>query len=391
MSTTMDDLGSEQNISICPWAQQLQQAWGERLAADYPNLRLVQRESLTQWLLGPKVEEFDQLDEKFQRITEQSMEYRYRVLTQRYLEQSPGRAYQNLIQRLGSLMVVRHKIRTWVSMSRDRNRAVADVLQEVIQEMLQSDRYIQTVIDWVAQCTPEQTLRNALLLASIEEYCLRPIRNQPLLVYRFVNYLRRSQRGGMTQVPQHERIKMISEEISLDDGESSLSLFDMEAASTHQTAEAGAEAQTLRETVLLEFEAYLMAEVEPLAVDWLRLYLQGHTQETIAQMLNLPVKQIYRLREKVTYHAVKIFALKGRPDLVANWLQTSLHEHNLGLTASQWITFWEGLTPTQQQIIGKLKMAEPIEAIAKALQLKKSQVMAEWGKIYQIAQGLRSD
>ncbi|MEA5417773.1 HetZ-related protein 2 [Spirulina sp. CCNP1310] len=390
MSTTMDDLGSEQNLSICPWAKQLQQAWGERLAVDYPHLRLAQRESLSQWLLGPKVEALHQLDEKFQRITEQSMEYRYRILSQRYLEQSPGRAYQNLIQRLGSLMVVRHKIRTWVAMSRDRNRAVADVLQEVIQEMLQSDRYIQTVIDWVAQCTEEQTLRNALLLASIEEYCLRPIRNQPLLVYRFVNYLRRSQRGGMTQVPQTERIKMISEEITLDDGDSSLSLFDMEAVSTHQAAEVGAEEQTLRETVLAEFETYLTTEVEPLAVDWLRLYLQGHTQEAIAQILDLPVKQIYRLREKVTYHAVKIFALKGRPDLVANWLQTSLHEHNLGLTASQWQTFWEALTPTQQQIIGKLKMAEPIEAIAKTLELKKSQVMAEWGKIYQLAQGLRS-
>ncbi|TVQ55737.1 MAG: hypothetical protein EA366_10535 [Spirulina sp. DLM2.Bin59] len=387
----MNDLGRGQNISICPWAQQLQQTWEQRLTADYPHLRLAQRESLTQWLMGPKVEEFDQLDEKFRRITEQSMEYRYRILSQRYLEQSPGRAYQNLIQRLGSLMVVRHKIRTWVAMSRDRHRAVADVLQEVIQEMLQSDRYIQTAIDWVAQCTPEPTLRNALLLASIEEYCLRPIRNQPLLVYRFVNYLRRSQRGGMTQVPQSERIKMISEEISLDDGESSLSLFDTEAATAYQMAEVGAEEQTLRETVLLEFEAYLLKEVEPLAVDWLRLYLQGHSQEAISQMLNLPVKQIYRLREKVTYHAVKIFALKGRPDLVANWLQTSLHEHNLGLTVHQWETLWEGLTPTQQQIIGKLKMAEPIEAIAKDLQLKKSQVMAEWGKIYQIAQGLRSD
>jgi len=183
---------------------------------------------------------------------------------------------------------------------------------------------------------------------------------------------------------------MISEEITLDDGDSSLSLFDMEAVSTHQTAEVGAEEQTLRETVLQEFEVYLATEVEPLAVDWLRLYLQGHTQEAIAQILDLPVKHIYRLREKVTYHAVKIFAIKGRPDLVANWLQTSLHEHNLGLTASQWQSFWEELTPTQQQIIGKLKMAEPIEAIAKTLQLKKSQVMSEWGKIYQLAQSRRS-
>ena len=67
------------------------------------------------------------------------------------------------------------------------------------------------------------------LLATIEEYCLRPIRNQPLLVYRFVNYLRRSQRGGMTQVPSAELIQLISEEIGTSEADGSLSLLDFEA------------------------------------------------------------------------------------------------------------------------------------------------------------------
>jgi hypothetical protein len=388
MST--DDLDVGQDTVATEWLEGLVHQWRSHLEAEHPTLRLAKRQSIVQWLLGDDPDRLLQLDATYRRITSQSMDYRYRILCQRYLNHSPGKAYQNLIQRLGSLMVVRNKIRTWVALSRDRHRAVADVLQEVIQEMLNSDRYIQTSIAFIAQCTPEPTLRNALLLASIEEYCMRPIRNQPLLVYRFVNYLRRSQRGGMTQVPQAERIKMISEEISLDEGEFSVSLFDTEAVSDYQAAQAWEEQQVMRQVVQQEFEAYLRENVEPLAVDWLRLYLQGNSQEAIAQELQLPVKQIYRLREKVSYHAVKIFAIKGRPELVANWLQASIHEHNLGLTPSQWQRFWDELTPQQQQLVGKLKMSESIEKIATDLHLKKSQVMAEWGKVYQKAQEQRT-
>jgi len=52
---------------------------------------------------------------------------------------------------------------------------------------------------WPAECTVDARLRNALLFASTEEL-FAPVRNQPLLVYRFVNYLRRT-RGGITNVP----------------------------------------------------------------------------------------------------------------------------------------------------------------------------------------------
>jgi len=50
---------------------------------------------------------------------------------------------------------------------------VVDVLQEVIQELLQSDRYMQQQMAWIAECTVDARLRNALLFASTEEYCLR--------------------------------------------------------------------------------------------------------------------------------------------------------------------------------------------------------------------------
>ena len=137
------------------------------------------------------------------------MEYRWRILHQRYLGMGRDRAYRHLISRLGSVVIFRNKIQTWISLSRDRQRSVMDVLQEVLQELLQSDSYMQQQMAGIAKITTDNRLRDTLLFASLEEYCLRPVRNQPLLVYRFVNYLRRTQRGGLTQVPASDLIRLV--------------------------------------------------------------------------------------------------------------------------------------------------------------------------------------
>lgn len=198
---------------------------------------------------------------------------------------------------------------------------MVDVLEEIIQELLQSDRYMQQQTAWIAQCTRDPRLRNALLLASVEEYCLRPIRNQPLLCYRFVNYLRRNQKGGMTQVPADDFIRLVSQEVAPDDADGSVSLLDARAVAEYQDAQATEEQQELRSAVQKRFESYLVEKkVDPRAVDWLRLYLQGRSQEAIAKALDMDVKQVYRLREKVSYHATRVFTPKSQPELVAIWL-----------------------------------------------------------------------
>ena len=69
-----------------------------------------------------------------------------------------------------------------------------------------------------------------------------------------------------------------------------------------------------------EFERYLAEHLGSEAVQWLQLYLQGWSQKAIASCLNLQVKEVYRLREKISYHAVHVFALKHEPKLVGNWL-----------------------------------------------------------------------
>lgn len=371
-------------------AERLAQDWKSRLEKECPDESPSTRQSVVRWLLGDKPDRFDTLNPTQLAIATGAIDFLYRILLSRYLGVPPEKAYRNLIGRLGGLVVLRQKILAWVSLSRDRQRTAIDVLQEVIQEMLNSDRYLQQQVAWIAECTSDRRLRNSLLLASVEEYCLRPIRNQPLLVYRFVNYLRRSQRGGLTQVPAGDWVRLVSEQVLPDDTDEPLSLLDEQAMSEYQENQAWEDRQAQRQTVQQEFENYLATEVDPLASQWLRLYLQGRSQEAIAEALNVPIKQIYRLREKVSYHAIRVFAVKQSPELVASWLETSLQEHSLGLTPSQWEQYWQNLTPIQRQLIESLKAGKSVETIASELKLKTNQVIGEWSKLYLAAQSLRN-
>ncbi|MFB2771240.1 hypothetical protein ACE1AT_18390, partial [Pelatocladus sp. BLCC-F211] len=229
-------------------ADEVSQFWHKRLEVECPEQPIANKESIVRWLLGSNQQRFEdpqQLD-----IARQVMEYRWKILNQRYLGKGQEVAYKNLLTRLGSLVTLRNKIQTWVALSRDRQRSVLDVLQEVIQELLQSDNYMQQQMAFISEFTTDPRLRSALLFASVEEYCLRPVRNQPLLVYRFVNYLRRTQRGGLTQVPGGDMVRLVSEEILTDDSDNRVNLVDTQAIAEYQEAQEQEEQQTLRKSVL---------------------------------------------------------------------------------------------------------------------------------------------
>lgn len=371
-------------------AQKLADDWRSRWQRECPDRSSSDCESVICWLLNENPERFEELDRKQLEIACQGMDYRWRILRQRYLGTSPAQGYSNSIRRLASLVLLRNKIRTWVALSRDRQRTVVDVLQEVIQELCERDRYMQQQIAWIGRCSQDKRLGNALLLATLEEYCLRPVRNQPLIALRFFNYLRRSQKAGLTQVPEAELIRIVSEEITTDDSDGPVSLLDNQAIALSQEAATWQEQQLLRSKVQREFESYLTDNIDPMAARWLRLYLQGLSQDAIALHLNLPIRQVYRLREKISYHAIRVFALKTKPELVAAWLQTSLSEHSLGLTPKQWQQYWENLAPPQRQLLSLLREGRPIQAIAKEMNLKTSQVFSEWTKLYLAAQSTRN-
>jgi DNA-binding CsgD family transcriptional regulator len=368
----------------------LAQTWRSHLKIDCSQQNAATRESIVRWLLGKDLEQLATLDPTQLKIAQQAMEYRYRILRYRYLGLGPEQAYRNLTKRLSSSILLRNKIRTCIALSRDCQRAVVDILQEVLQELLQCDRYIQQQMAWIAECTSDAKLRSALLFASVEEYCLRPIRNQPLLVYRFVNYLRRVQRGGFTQVPNDNTVRLISEEILQDDSDNPLSLLDTQATAAYKDGQALAEQQALRQQVQQEFSHYLASQLGAIAVQWLQLYLQGKSQKVIARALNLSVKEVYRLREKISYHAVQVFAVKSQSELVGKWLETSLLEYNFGLTAQQWQRFWQQLTPLQRRVIELSQASKDLKAIAQILNCKTHQIMSEWSKLYLTAQAIRN-
>jgi DNA-binding CsgD family transcriptional regulator len=175
-----------------------------------------------------------------------------------------------------------------------------------------------------------------------------------------------------------------------EDNENRINLVDTQAITQYQESQQLEEQQWLRQAVKEEFEVYLYQNLGQQAVDWLKLYLQGKSQEEIAKKLNKPIKEVYRLREKISYHAVRVFALKGKQELVDNWLSISLKEHNFGLTQSKWQQLYQRLTPLGIQILDMQKSGNSIEAIAQKLNLKTHQVMGEWTKIYLVAQSLRT-
>ena len=190
----------ECNLLLVKNAVKLKQYWHKRLAQECPEESATTRESIVRWLLGRDLKRFELLEPLEMKIVKQLMEYRWKILRQRYLGSGRERAYRNLIIRLGSLVSLRSQIQTWVGSSRDRQSSVMDILQEVIQELLQNDSYMQQQMACIAKFTNDRQLQDKLLFASIEEYALRPVDNQPLIMYRFVNYFHLNHRGDLTEV-----------------------------------------------------------------------------------------------------------------------------------------------------------------------------------------------
>jgi len=365
------------------------QEWLGRLRQDQPGQPEGVYRSLVGWLLGVPPDRFEALAPEQLALARQGMEYRYRLFLERYWQVSPEQGYQRLVKRLSGVFLIRQKVNTWVTLSRDRSRTVVEVVQEVVQEMIQSDRHLAQELKSIEACTDNLRLRSVLLLASLEEYCLRTVRNQPLILYRFLNHLGRSQRAGMTQVPTGELVQILSEDVTTTNGEEALSRLDGEAWHRYHQEQSQLDQRSQRAQVKSALVAHLQRHLGEGAVHWLELHLQGLTPEDIAQRLDLPVKKVYRLREQVTYHALKIFALKEQPSLVLEWLKTSLRDHDFGLTPGQWQQFWQGLSGDQRRIVEAGRQGQSLQEIAQGLGLKSKQVKAQWVDLYLRAQDLR--
>jgi hypothetical protein len=310
----------KENNSI-PIAEQLRQFWLNKLSESCPSLSYQTKKAIVGWLLGSEINKFENLATKELNIATSSMEYRWKILNQRYLGVSPEKGYYNLIRRLGNLVALRNKIQTWISLSRDRQRKMLDILSEVLQELLLRDVYMQQQMSYIATVAKDSKLNNALLLASLEEYCLRPIQNQYLIVHRFITYVVRIERGGLIKVPRSKVIRFVSPDIPTEDNENSFSLLDQEAVVKYHEKLEQKEQEDLCYEVQVNFIKYLQVNLGEESVQWLQMYLKNKTPSEIAVKLNKPVREIYQLREKVKYHAVFVFQKKEQSELIQEWLK----------------------------------------------------------------------
>lgn len=383
-TTLAKDVGSCRELKIL-----LNRYWHNLLLKENKIASRWDRESVISWLLGEDFCLWEQLESRQRAIASAAIKYRYAILQQRYLQVYPARAYRNLIERLGSILIVRHKLQTWIDLSREKQRLVSEVIEEVIQEMLFGDRYLQQQIDAIARQTKNSYLANSLMLATIEEYCLRPIRGRPLLLYRAINLMRTEKRGGITQVPKNLHLCLINPLIEANNSDRCTNLLDNRATLDYTYKKNLKEQQRLRIEISEKFEQYLAVKVSIIAAKWLKLYLQGYEQKAIAKALNLPIKKVYRLREKITYHAIEIFAVKENPELVAQWLEI-FPESNFGLSSQQWHNYWHALSPRQKQIVKYLKCGSTLQAIWQKSDCKINKIPKEWSKIYLSAHQLRN-
>lgn len=280
----------------------LRSGWDSRLFNDYPHETAENRRSIVRWLLGENIDRFNRFTPNQLAIANQSLEYRYRILQQRYLGLTSTEIYSGLMNRLGALMVQATPIRSWIAQSLNHQKIMIKLVQAVIEDILQSNPYIQKQITWVGKCTQVPSLKEALLFTTVEEYCLQSLRNQPLFIHHVANFLRRQWQEGNLNLVQMEILALISKDISL------------ELIASEKNWE---EQQLKRIAVRQLFECYLKDKMGLLGVQWLKLYLQGRSQDAIAQALNLPIQQVARLKETVTYQGIQLFVLQNKLQSVA--------------------------------------------------------------------------
>lgn len=363
--------------------------WEQRIQIELPNLNRLERASIIEWLLGEDRARLETIDLQQLIQIHKSIDYRFWILTQRYLGRSPNIAYKHLIERLGNAKTVYLLLSSGIAMSRDRHRRIFDVITEIVQDILEKDRNMQRQIAWIDRLTTNPRLKQALTIASIEEYCLRPVNNRSLLAHRCLNYLDREHRFGVTQIPRQNYIQVVFEPDESIEGYIG-SFFDSNAIADRVDRQASLESKSLYDEIVSKLRISIADSLGVAAGIWIELYLQGKNASEIADILNMDIDRVYRLREKIDYHINQVFAFKNEAALVARWLNISLQEHNLGLTTSEWQQLNRNLTPIQVQIVNSLKVGNSIAEIAKYLNLKTSQVMGEWRKVYFAARSIRS-
>ena len=157
--------------------------WQQRLDRECPHETDRDRQSILDWLLD---ENFQQWTNSTQQLAifNKNIDYRFSILQHRYLNQPPTYAYKNLMCRFSNLPTIRILIASQISPSKESQRTILDAIEQVILDILQHDRDIKHQIEWIARCTDNSQLRDRLLFASLEAYCLQIARPEAVVAVR---------------------------------------------------------------------------------------------------------------------------------------------------------------------------------------------------------------
>lgn len=193
-------------------ANHLKSFW-ESYLLGHSHLNSTQRGGLMRWLLGENIDKLENLTTEELASATHAITNRYRILRNYYLGITPKQAYSHLFNRFGTVMMKYSLLRNWMTASQGHQKTLLIALEGMIEQILRVDPYLRSQQNQIAQCTDDSSLRNALLLTTIEEYCLHSINNYPLLLHLLSNFLRALQDQQQITSQQHKLLQLLSTEI----------------------------------------------------------------------------------------------------------------------------------------------------------------------------------
>ncbi|MBP0016992.1 MAG: heterocyst differentiation protein HetZ [Cyanobacteria bacterium SBLK] len=145
---------------------------------------------------------------------------------------------------------------------------------------------------------------------------------------------------------------------------------------------------TLRDTIIEEVIQYLESRKQSDCADYFILRLQDLSANEINAILGLTSRERDYLQQRFRYHLIR-FALSHRWELVHQWLEADL-ERNLGLTAREWQSFQDRLTPQQSQLLQLKRQGLTIAEIADRIDLTPTRTEKQWYKLLELAWEIRN-
>ncbi|MEI6441742.1 MAG: HetZ-related protein [Nostocales cyanobacterium ELA583] len=237
--------------------------------------------------------------------------------------------------------------------------------------------------------TPRTQLQVAEYMAFTEQYAKRRINlpggaNQQLIVLRAQGFARRQPQETTVD------IEMAVDSAKTEEAESYQRNVAVQQIRSQMIAKPGFDPseESERNRVITELMKYLESQGQSDCMSYLTLKLQDLSAPEIDQILGLTSRQRDYLQQRFKYHVEK-FAKQHQWQLVHQWLGAGL-EHKLGLSSQQWDTFWNQLTPQQQQIFELKTACQSDQLISKAVQCTPKQLQKRWTQMLELAWSIRN-